>query len=344
MSSSRAFSYSSTGGTISGTKKLTNLYIQDSAIDYSSKPGGITWWQGPDEDLGYVIATKVTSENQPSPLGNIGNVKFWRTNGFLENEFIALAQTITGQTFLSWGDAKTWLNSNDYWTSFEESITNGIEVYLDSGNTASYSGSGTTWSDLSGNGNNATLYNSPTYGSLEGGSLRFDNMSYQWASIPDIGDLNTWTIECFYRLGESLNGIVSSLITNQYNLASKLNFSLGTNNAPTNYNLTAGFFNGAWRNTEGFSPNPSEWYQAVGTYDGQSVKFYSNGLFLNQFNYIGTPQSGGQIRIARRWDDADNISTNFMKTDISVVRIYNRALRLDEVKMNFNAQRYRYSL
>ena len=36
-------------------------------------------------------------------------------------------------------------------------------VCLDASDKKSYSGSGSTWTDLSGNGNNATLYNSPTY-------------------------------------------------------------------------------------------------------------------------------------------------------------------------------------
>jgi hypothetical protein len=36
-------------------------------------------------------------------------------------------------------------------------ITNGLVLNLDAGNPASYSGSGTTWTDLSGNGNNGTL-------------------------------------------------------------------------------------------------------------------------------------------------------------------------------------------
>jgi hypothetical protein len=38
----------------------------------------------------------------------------------------------------------------------------------------SYSGSGTTWTDRSGNGNSGTLTNGPTFDSGNGGSIDFD--------------------------------------------------------------------------------------------------------------------------------------------------------------------------
>jgi hypothetical protein len=42
-------------------------------------------------------------------------------------------------------------------------ITNGLSVYLDATNSASYSGSGSTWIDLSGNGRNFTWVSTPTF-------------------------------------------------------------------------------------------------------------------------------------------------------------------------------------
>lgn len=49
--------------------------------------------------------------------------------------------------------------------------TSQLEVYLDASNLSSYPGSGSTWYDLSGNGNNATLYNGPTFSE---GTILFD--------------------------------------------------------------------------------------------------------------------------------------------------------------------------
>ena len=53
-------------------------------------------------------------------------------------------------------------------------VTDGLVLALDAGNTKSYPGSGTTWTDLSGRGNTGTLTNGPTYSSANGGSIVFD--------------------------------------------------------------------------------------------------------------------------------------------------------------------------
>ena len=49
-------------------------------------------------------------------------------------------------------------------------VQNGLQLWLDAGDTASYPGSGTTWTDLSGNSYNATLVNTP---GLIGGATYF---------------------------------------------------------------------------------------------------------------------------------------------------------------------------
>jgi hypothetical protein len=221
-------------------------------------------------------------------------------------------------------------------------VTSGLQVNLDAGNTASYSGSGTTWTDLTGNGRNATLVNTPTYSSANSGYLSFVAASLQYATVANIGSINRWTVEAWFRPSASLSGIVTSVVSNEFN-GSILNFSLGTNRAPTSYNLCAGFYDGAWRTTNGYAPTLNQWVQVVGVYDGTTVTQYTNGAVLNSLTYSGTPTSGGGIRIARRWDDTLT-STNFYSGDISVIRIYNIALSAPQVLQNFNAVRGRYSL
>jgi len=65
-------------------------------------------------------------------------------------------------------------------------ITDGLVLCLDAGNPKSYPGSGTTWTDLSGNGNNGTLTNGPTYNSGNLGSLVFDGVN----DYVNLGDLD----------------------------------------------------------------------------------------------------------------------------------------------------------
>jgi hypothetical protein len=53
-------------------------------------------------------------------------------------------------------------------------VTNGLVLYLDAGNTNSYPGTGTSWRDISGNSNNGTLTNGPTFNSANLGSIVLD--------------------------------------------------------------------------------------------------------------------------------------------------------------------------
>lgn len=62
--------------------------------------------------------------------------------------------------------------------------TAGLLFNLDAGNSSSYSGSGSTWNDISGNGNNTALYSSPTYSSANQGSLVFNGIN-QYGLTPN---------------------------------------------------------------------------------------------------------------------------------------------------------------
>jgi hypothetical protein len=55
-------------------------------------------------------------------------------------------------------------------------VTDGLVLYLDAGISDSYPGSGTSWFDISGNGNTGTLTNGPTFNSGNGGSIVFDGV------------------------------------------------------------------------------------------------------------------------------------------------------------------------
>ena len=50
-------------------------------------------------------------------------------------------------------------------------VTDGLVLCLDAANSQSYPGSGTTWTDLSGNSNDANVGSSVTYNSTYGGGL-----------------------------------------------------------------------------------------------------------------------------------------------------------------------------
>ena len=116
MPTARPFAYNPTQSTISGTTNVGTLCIGVSALNYSANPGGLTWWMGPDEDNSYVIAKDVSASNFPTPVGNVGNVQFWRCANN-DTEFVKLVSIISGSTQASASAAQSWITTNNYWTN-----------------------------------------------------------------------------------------------------------------------------------------------------------------------------------------------------------------------------------
>lgn len=221
-------------------------------------------------------------------------------------------------------------------------ITDGLVLSIDGGNTKSYTGSGSIWNDLSASKNNVALFNSPGYSSANNGYLTFSSTSLQYATATSPGNLSRWTIEALVRFTGPYTK-AAMIIGGQYDLATNINFTMGTNNAPNNYNIAVGFFNGAWRSTTGIAYAQNTWFFISGTYDGSVVRQFTNGSQVDSLNYVGTPVSGGEVRINRRWDDTV-ISNNIFDTNIAKIHLYNRALSEDEIKQNFNAIRGRFGI
>ena len=127
MATTRPFAYN-TGTTIDGTTQFGNLAIGNSQVDYSLDYGGVKWWMGPDEDLGYVIAHENANGNQPNPIGSSAYVQFWRTTSFTDNSFLILINSLPARNglspFTNTYDGYSWLTTNGYWTTFIEPSPN----------------------------------------------------------------------------------------------------------------------------------------------------------------------------------------------------------------------------
>ena len=87
-------------------------------------------------------------------------------------------------------------------------VTDNLILYLDAANTNSYSNSGTTWNDLSGNGYDATLTNGPTYNSDNGGYFIFDGTNDHAVidSSFQVSTSGTYSFEAWiYKTATSVN-------------------------------------------------------------------------------------------------------------------------------------------
>lgn len=119
MATARPFAYNP-GATIPGTQQVGSLSIGAPTSGFTNNP---QYWNGPDEELGYVIAQSVSGNTQPTPLSGVtAAVGFFRSTDLTEGSFITLSETIAGQSFATGENAKTWLNNNGYWTSYGVSL------------------------------------------------------------------------------------------------------------------------------------------------------------------------------------------------------------------------------
>lgn len=117
MATSRPFAYN-TGSLLSGTTQVGDLAIATGRTDYGTT-GGIRWWNGPDEDLGYVIAQPVSGNTQPTPVSGVtASVGFFRSTTLNEASFIEISNRLTNQGFTGGTQASTWLTTNGYWNSY----------------------------------------------------------------------------------------------------------------------------------------------------------------------------------------------------------------------------------
>jgi hypothetical protein len=120
MSTSRPFAYN-TGSAIAGTTQVGTLAVGTPTSGFTNSP---QFWEGPDEELGYVIAVPVSGNTQPTPISGVtASIGFFRTDDFTDNSFIILSQYVsnkfgTPQIFSSGNDASTWLTANGYWNSW----------------------------------------------------------------------------------------------------------------------------------------------------------------------------------------------------------------------------------
>jgi hypothetical protein len=81
--------------------------------------------------------------------------------------------------------------------AFGKIVTDGLVLSLNAADRNSYPGSGTTWTDMSGNENNGTLTNGPTFSSANGGSIAFDGVD-DYVNVQNIASNPTaLTVTCF---------------------------------------------------------------------------------------------------------------------------------------------------
>jgi hypothetical protein len=122
MATARPFAYN-TGSTISGTTQIGSLAVGTPSSGFTGNP---RWWNGPDEDLGYVICRPNTSGNQPNPDNVPAYIRFSRSKLKTDQSFINLVNSVFNQTFTGTTQCSSYLTTNGYWTSWVLPYTAGV--------------------------------------------------------------------------------------------------------------------------------------------------------------------------------------------------------------------------
>ena len=225
-------------------------------------------------------------------------------------------------------------------------VTDGLVLYLDAANTRSYPGTGTVWSDLSRSGNNGTLINGPTFNSANGGNIVFDGSNDYIStntnsSLTQAGNTQ-FTVDVWVKKSASNKDMLLGPWDNSNRKGwfvqwfTDGNLYFGITNGAFNYN----YVSVSWQN---------QWFNLTGVFDGSLLtnqnigKIYVNNILQNTTNsgnmLTSVPAGLVEVSIGRLTNYSSYATGN-----ITMVKIYNRALSASEISQNYNATKTRFGL
>ena len=211
-------------------------------------------------------------------------------------------------------------------------VENGLVLCLDAANKRSYPGTGTTWTDLSGNGNNGTLTNGPTFSAGNQGSIVFDGTN-------DYVPIGTSGFPFGSSAGTLSGWAKTNTISSGYIWIVSYGTALGSQSRFLGINSSTYLFGGYGDDINASGVPLNTWFNMVGVYDGTNAFLYINGNLVSgptakSWNTIANnAQLGRQTNGGEYWNG-----------NISQVQVYNRALSATEVLQNYNATKSRFGI
>lgn len=227
-------------------------------------------------------------------------------------------------------------------------VKDGLVLDLDAAKRDSYVGVGTVWSDISGNGNNGTLTNGPTFNSNNGGSIVFDGVDdYVNQTTYNSNEIipatsNNFTIDVWFRMSSNPTDtgfLVPALFsigggsTNIYQYISfgplpsrvlKLRWFDGTQNGKTSSTILS----------------LNQWYNITCSVSAGVILFYINSVV--ETSYTGNNLTNRTSIVSSPLYQLGDAYYGKFTGLIPIVRVYNRALTSQEILQNYNATKGRY--
>jgi hypothetical protein len=233
------------------------------------------------------------------------------------------------------------ISSNDITSTgaFRSKVNrDGLLIYLDAQSKDSYSGSGTSWVDLSGNGNNFTLFNSPTYTSSATNSyFTFNGSSSQMAYCNNLVPSDYVTVELAFKKIGDLG--TEDIIFNKENC-----WEMKTDANTLQWAVYSAGNTWFWYSVTSISLNTN--YFVSLTYDGNCVRTYVNGVLTQTYTgYTGVlaNQNSAYPKInARNTAQTEVGGPGYI--DVYNFKVYNRALNSYEIMENYQSIKTRLGL
>lgn len=227
-------------------------------------------------------------------------------------------------------------------------VADGLVMWLDSANTSSYSGSGTSWRDLTANAYNGVLLNSPTFSSNIF-TFNGSNQGVDFAINPGVSLANNFTWEMWCK--PTTTRSVTSQSTSGVAGASGQRYLIGATNAGASdggAGVSIGT-NGVTVVEHGNSYLPTTLVSAttisntvmshiVIVYTSKQPRFYLNGVLT------ATGLTSPRTNVYGHTATLGYGAYGYFAGDFPVFRAYNRSLTADEITLNFNAQRARFGI
>jgi hypothetical protein len=223
-------------------------------------------------------------------------------------------------------------------------VTNGLVLCLDAANPKSYPGTGTIWTDLSGNENNGTLVNGVGYSSDDQGVLVFDGTD-DTVNCGNNASINfgtgNFTVSLWFRrfTNATINlRLLSKGAASDTASAASAGFCFFGSDSLVSFAInptgTRTIINAATYSVD-------EWVYVTGLLQrGVSMRTYKNGsLFASATAPAGDVSGSTSLFVG------DNAGTSLRwEGEIATVQLYNRALSVLEIQQNFNALRGRFGV
>ena len=230
-------------------------------------------------------------------------------------------------------------------------ITDGLVLCLDAANTKSYPRSGTTWSDISNNGNNGTMTNmdGTNFNSGNGGYLTFDGTN-EYTSVTISNFFTSFTQQITMEAWIYVPTAATWTNGNRGNIVARGNFDGAHGLWRTTTDNQVSFYGRQTSTPIEFSESVGSiardaWYQLVGIWNGGPILYINGSLAQSKsitFTTGGT-ENDVPFEIGRN-TAAGGAAGNWFNGNVAGVKIYNRALNDGEVTQNFNALRGRFGI